>query len=135
MVQVILRYIFSRPLFWAEEISVQLLVFMTLFGLSVLVQKKQLISIDLLSNMMRGKLRSCVEIFLSAISLIIIAIITRESIYWVMRPEVQMELSPTTQIPIWYIYSILPIAMSFMFIHQLVGLIEAIASAMKRGAK
>jgi TRAP-type C4-dicarboxylate transport system permease small subunit len=108
---------------------------MTLFGLSVLVQKKQLISIDLLSNMMRGKLRSCVEIFLSAISLIIIAIITRESIYWVMRPEVQMELSPTTQIPIWYIYSILPIAMSFMFIHQLVGLIEAIASAMKRGAK
>lgn len=29
MAQVILRYAFSHPLFWAEEVSVQLLVFMT----------------------------------------------------------------------------------------------------------
>lgn len=29
MAQVILRYFFSSPIFWAEEISVQLLVFVT----------------------------------------------------------------------------------------------------------
>ena len=37
MTQVVMRYFFSAPIFWAEEISVQLLVLMTLFGLSLLV--------------------------------------------------------------------------------------------------
>ncbi len=43
--QVLLRYFFSAPLFWAEQISVQLLVFITLMlvlgmfleGISVLI--------------------------------------------------------------------------------------------------
>lgn len=48
MAQVVLRYFFGAPLFWAEEISVQLLVFLTLLGLSLLVQSGQLVSIDFL---------------------------------------------------------------------------------------
>ena len=48
MAQVILRYAFNSPIFWAEEVSVQLLVFVTLFGLSLLVHQNQLVTIDFL---------------------------------------------------------------------------------------
>jgi C4-dicarboxylate transporter, DctQ subunit len=35
-----------------------------------------------------------------------------------------MELSPTTQLPRWYNYAALPVALSTMALHQLIGILR-----------
>ena len=69
MVQVVLRYGFSRPLFWAEEVSVQFLVFMTLFGLSLLIKQQRMIAIDLIINALSRKHRKALALLLQFIGL------------------------------------------------------------------
>lgn len=72
MSQVILRYGFSRPLFWAEEIAVQLLVFITLIGLSLLLKEKQMISIDFIAASLPPMFQKFIFILLQILSLVVI---------------------------------------------------------------
>jgi TRAP-type C4-dicarboxylate transport system permease small subunit len=123
MTQVILRYGFSRPLFWAEEISVQLLVFMTLFGVGLLIHKQQLIAIDIVSSRIRGRAKTYLDLLLCTVATVVVGAVAMEATQWVLRPEVQVELSPTTQLPIWYSYAMLPTAFYFMLVHQLTALV------------
>src|SRR5690625_6923836 len=53
--QVVLRYFFGAPLFWAEEVSVQFLIFMTVFGVSYLTKLHQHISIDFILEQLNAK--------------------------------------------------------------------------------
>ena len=94
MTQVILRYGFSRPLFWAEEISVQLLVFITLFGLSILLKKRQMIAIDMVIGALPKTLRKWLAIGLQLTGLLVIIYFAYQGTLWILRPEVRLELSP-----------------------------------------
>jgi len=133
MAQVVLRYGFSRPIFWAEEISVKLLVFMTLFGVGLLIHKQQLIAIDIVSSRIRGRAKACLELLLCVVATVVVGAVAVEATQWVLRPEVQVELSPTTQLPIWYSYAMLPTAFYFMLVHQITALVTLTKRAVLGG--
>lgn len=118
MVQVVMRYFFSAPIFWAEEISVQLLVFVTLFGLSLLVQQGQLVCIDFLPRALPERARHGLLALLGVVMLALLVFIAWLGWEWVMRPDVRMELGATTQLPRWYNFSALPLAFGLMAWHQ-----------------
>ncbi len=124
MVQVVLRYFFSSPLFWAEEISVQLLVFMTLFGLSLLVQQVQLVTIDFLARALPARARHALFALLGLVMLAMLAYIAWLGWDWINRPDVRMELGATTRFPRWYNYSALPLAMAIMAWHQFAAILR-----------
>jgi len=118
MTQVVLRYFFSAPIFWAEEISVQLLVFATLFGLSLLVRGGDLVSIDFLPRALPDRARHALLAALGLVLLVILAFIAWLGWNWIARPEVRIELAATTQLPRWYSYTVLPVAMVTTTVHQ-----------------
>lgn len=118
MAQVVLRYFFNAPLFWAEEIAVQLLVFATLFGLSLLVQHGQLVSIDFLPRAVPDKHRHALAALLGTVMLGVLGFLTWLGYHWIVRPDVRIELSATTQLPRWYNYAVLPAAAGAMAFHQ-----------------
>jgi C4-dicarboxylate transporter, DctQ subunit len=124
MTQVVMRYFFSAPLFWAEEISVQLLVFVTLFGLSLLVRGGQLVSIDFLPAALPLRARHGLLALLGAVMLGLLLFLAMLGWEWVNRPEVRMELGATTQLPRWYNYSALPLAMACMAFHQFAAILR-----------
>jgi len=124
MTQVVMRYFFSAPIFWAEEISVQLLVFVTLFGLSLLVQSGQLVSIDFLPAALPVRARHALMAVLGAVLLALLLFLTTLGWEWVNRPEVRMELGATTQLPRWYNYAALPLAMACMAFHQFAAILR-----------
>ena len=128
MVQVVLRYGFSRPLFWAEEVSVQFLVFMTLFGLSLLIKQQRMIAIDLIINALARKHRKALALLLQFIGLAVGGFFAYEATLWLLRPEVRLELSPTTQLPVWYNYAMLPLAFYGMTYHLAVGFLTMVTS-------
>jgi TRAP-type C4-dicarboxylate transport system permease small subunit len=124
MVQVVMRYFFSAPLFWAEEISVQLLVFVTLFGLSLLVQNGQMVSIDFLAQALGRRARHALMAVLGLLFLALALFMAKLGWDWVNLPEARMELGATTQLPRWYNYSALPLAMAAMAYHQFAAVLR-----------
>lgn len=134
MAQVILRYFFSAPLFWAEEAAVQLLVFMTLIGLSLLVRSDALIKIDLLSRLLPPKGQKLLSLLFGLLFLGLLGFLAWLGWEWVNRPEVRMEMSATIQTPRWYTYSVLPAAVLAMAFHQFASVLRE-AAALKGTAE
>lgn len=124
MTQVVLRYFFNAPLFWAEEIAVQLLVFATLFGLSLLVHRSQLVSIDFLPRVLPPRARHGLLALLGCVMLALFAFMAWLGWNWIGTPYVRMELGATTQLPRWYNYAALPLAFTLMGWHQLVAILR-----------
>jgi len=131
MTQVVMRYFFSAPIFWAEEISVQLLVFMTLFGLSLLVQRGQLVSIDFLPRALQPRARHALLALLGCVMLALLVFLAWLGWEWVNRPDVRMELGATTQLPRWYNFSALPLAFALMAWHQLAAILRELRAMSK----
>ena len=134
MTQVVMRYFFSSPLFWAEEISVQLLVFITLFGLSLLVHKSQLVSIDFLPQALPQRARHALLALLGVVMLALLLFITWLGWDWINRPDVRMELGATTQLPRWYNFSILPLTFALMAWHQFAAILREARAALASAA-
>jgi len=126
MAQVVLRYCFSAPLFWAEEISVQLLVLVTLLGLSLLVRTRQLVAIDVLAALLPPLPRRVLGALLAALMLALLASIAWLGWQWVGRADVRLELGATTRVPRWWSYSAFPLAFSLMAWHQLAELLRQV---------
>ncbi|GGB84515.1 hypothetical protein GCM10011352_07960 [Marinobacterium zhoushanense] len=124
--QVVLRYLFDSPLFWAEEVAVQILVAMSFLGVSYLIYQQQLVAIDFIYLMLAKPLRRLVSCLFQLVALASLALFAWLTYQWVSDPLVQSELSPTTQLPRWYNYGVLLIALMAMSFHQLVNWFESL---------
>ncbi|WP_417584578.1 TRAP transporter small permease [Nitrincola sp.] len=124
--QVVLRYLFDAPLFWAEEVAVQMLVAMSFVGVSYLIHQQQLVSIDFIYLMLKKPLRRLVQNLFQLVALVTLIFFAWLTYQWVSAPLTQIELSPTTQLPRWYNYSVLLIAFITMSFHQFVHWFESL---------
>ncbi|MEG1994061.1 MAG: TRAP transporter small permease subunit, partial [Oscillospiraceae bacterium] len=59
---VVLRYCFHAAIFWTEEMLRYIMVWITLIGMSICVSEDSHISIDVLSNLIKPKLRKLLKI-------------------------------------------------------------------------
>lgn len=130
MAQVIQRYFLNDPIFWAEEISAQLLVFVTLFGLSLLAHSGQLASIDFLQRGLGPRATQGLLALLGLVMLGLVLFMAQLGWHWVNLPESRLELGATTQLPRWYNYSALPLAMATMALHLLAAVLRHLRSAL-----
>lgn len=121
--QVVMRYLFGAPIFWAEEVAVQWLVFISMLGLSLLTHYKQLVQIDLLSQMLPKGAARYLQYAMSFVFLALLVFLTVLCWHWIWRPEVRLELSATTGLPRWYNYIALPASMTAMCFHQCVAVL------------
>lgn len=56
-IQVVMRYVFSKPFMWAEEVTLAILIWFGYFAISVVVQEDDHMSIEFLYNMVGDKIR------------------------------------------------------------------------------
>jgi len=133
IVQVFMRYILNSPLFWAEEVAVQLLVFISFFGVSLLVFKKKMVSVDLLMIVISERSRVILQLLIHIFSLVILVLFLLLSFDWINQPEVRVEVSATTGLPRWYNYSLMVVAFLFLVFHQFVLCIQQTGLVFGRG--
>lgn len=132
MAQVVLRYFFSAPLFWAEEISVQLLVFTSIFGLSLLTRRGDLVSIDFLPRALPPRARHALLGALGLVMLAVLVFVGWLAWGWIGRDDVRLELSATTQLPRWWTYAVLPAGLAAMAVHQAAAVLRHAAALLGR---
>lgn len=121
--QVILRYFFSSPLFWAEEVAVQILIATTFIGVSYLLYSAKLVRVDFILLHLNTKLYWLVERILQLITLLVLGVICYFATEWILDPMTRIDVSPTTQLPRWYNYALLVASFYCMVFHQLVKLL------------
>nr|WP_298413907.1 TRAP transporter small permease [uncultured Halomonas sp.] len=121
--QVVLRYVFNSPLFWAEDVSVQILIAATFIGVSYLAYDDALVRVDFLIDQLPPGLQDALVFLLRLISFAVLAIFCYYATEWIMRPEIKADISPTTGLPRWYNYAVLVGAFYCVTWHMLAKLL------------
>ena len=56
--------------------------------------------------------------------LALLVFLTKLGWEWIIRPEVRLELGATIQLPRWYNFSVLPLALAMTSVHQLAAVLR-----------
>lgn len=122
--QIVLRYLFNSPIYWAEEVCVILMINMTFFGLSSLVHCRALVAVHLLRNFVSAKVQKAISLLISLLIIVVMILLTYHAVSWVANPNTQFEIAETVGIPKWTLYAIMPTAMITMTYHYIIYTID-----------
>ena len=117
-VNVFLRYVFNYTLAWSEELVREVIIYTTLIGCSAAVKNRSMIKIDA-SVQLLPKLKVPLTFFSNIVTLIFSLIVLYFG--WKMA-LLQVQTNQKTiilQIPLVYIFSILPLMGAMMFIRTI----------------
>ena len=126
VVNVVLRYAFSHPLYFAEEVSVILMIWMTLFAASLLLGRRELVAVTILIEPLPRWGNRVAAIAVDALTVAIVATFAWFSIAWMRTPASQRDLVLALDIPKWYPYLIVPIFFSLASLKALNNLASSI---------
>ncbi|RLB92588.1 MAG: TRAP transporter small permease [Deltaproteobacteria bacterium] len=120
--QVFCRYVLNQSLFWSEELSRFLLVWLTFLGASCAYYRKVNPGVDFLYAKMPWRLKKISSILthLLSMALFLIMIIYGYKFAYFVRHQI----SPALQIPKWIVLSIIPISGAILMFHAATLLVE-----------
>ncbi|MEH7886892.1 TRAP transporter small permease [Bacillus sp. JJ1609] len=121
---VIFRYLFKVPLFWAGEISIFLLIYITFIGGSLGLKYKTQASVTLVTDLLPNSIQKVVGIIAHVFMLLFMALLLFYCFKWISSPTVAIQKSSAILLPMWIPYSILPIGLLFSTIHLISNLLE-----------
>jgi len=111
---VFLRYVFSAPIAWAEELAIRLVIWMVLVGASLLVRQNGHLAIDLLPRMLAPRGKAFLTAFVWAVSGCFFAWLFVLSIEHTYRTYSSGQILPMLQAPIWLSYLAIPVGSALM---------------------
>jgi TRAP-type C4-dicarboxylate transport system permease small subunit len=96
LVNIVSRFLFNSPLFWAIEVSSILAVWFTFIVFGINYKEKQHFKIDMIVNIFKGKLKAMHEIFADLVLVVILCFILYSGFFSFFR-NYKMTL-PATEI-------------------------------------
>ncbi|MFY0991702.1 TRAP transporter small permease [Halomonas sp. C05BenzN] len=122
IVNVIGRYVFSSPLFFAEELAVYILVWMAFLAISVAIHHDQHVRLTMLVGMLPARLQRLSYWLTELICLAVLAALLWYSIGWIRSPSMAFDIAITLDWPKWHFYLIVPIFCATGIFHILARL-------------
>lgn len=123
IIQVIARYVFSSSLYWSEETILYALISMSFIAASMGIRYGAHISVELINTIPSQKIRK----FFNCVTLLLGVVFAISILYYgsnlFIRTNNMNQLSPAMQIPVAYIYLIIPISGAFMLLRYINALI------------
>ena len=120
--QVVARYAFGNSLSWSEEIGRHLFVWMTFLGAALGVRNKAHVALDLLVNHLPQGLNKIVLAFGYLVMLVFSAVLIYTGMKMITLGSHQ--ISAALQIPMKYVYIVLPISGVLMIFYLLKNLYD-----------
>jgi TRAP-type C4-dicarboxylate transport system permease small subunit len=122
-VNVVMRYVFARPLAWAEELMMFLMIFSVYTGAISVAWDQRHIRLEGIRNMAPPSLRRPIDI-LGALALVaILAPVIYSSTTVVALLGEMGEASDAMHLPIWIPQAIIPIALAFIALIAIVRIV------------
>ncbi len=125
---VIMRYVFNDARSWVDEISQYMIIWGTLIGTSVALRNNHHIKVDMLYNVFPKKIRFLITLFAHTIGVGFGAFLIYYGGGLVKFTHTSGQLSTDVGIPLFQVYSILPLMGVLLTFRFLVKLYEVIKS-------
>lgn len=122
--QVITRYVFGYTPDFGEELARYLFVWLVFLSMPLVAKHGGHMCIETITNMLQGKARKNLNIVADLVCAIFLAIMVWQGILIVDRMSFQT--SPAMEIPMSYVYVVIPFGCAVMLLYVLMNLVETI---------
>jgi len=122
---VILRYVFNAPLFWAEEVSVLGLIWITFVGGAILIRQDKNVCITVFCDMCRAPVARWMKIVSDALVIVILCVMIYQS--WLLTGRLAFSTTPAIRLKeSWFGWAMIAgfICMLYYQIQRLVALLR-----------
>lgn len=117
---VVYRYFLNNPLSWSDEAARYLLVFITFIGAIPMITRGGFGQVESITSKLSPTAKIKFDFLIKVLCLVFTGIASLISIYLVFfSVSVRNQVSPALQIPMWIVYSILPLGFTLMFLREL----------------
>lgn len=117
--QVFTRFIMQDPSSYTEELARFMLIWLGILGASYVAGQKMHLAIDLLSQKLEGRSKSYLELFIqSMIFLFSLFVMVIGGLRLVQITLTLNQISAALQVPLGYIYSVVPISGALMMFYS-----------------
>lgn len=113
-VNVTLRYVFSASTSWAEELIKYLMIWITFVGGSLCVRRGAHIRMDFLLGKLSPKSRGVVDRVIYLVSAVFCGFLAAYGVQIVSFNFRSGQVSPALEVPMWIVYSAIPIGSGLM---------------------
>jgi TRAP-type C4-dicarboxylate transport system permease small subunit len=124
--QVIWRYVFNSPFMWTEELARDLGIWLVMLSVSVILKEKRHLGFDIMPE----KWKPALDLITNAAVLFFSISLFVSSIHFV-RVSAGRE-SPAIRMPLWILYSALPVGLALLLIVAVNGTIGDIRTIVNR---
>ncbi len=132
--QVFTRFILKNPSTWSEELAVFMLIWVSLLGAAVALNRGAHLGIDYFVGKLLPRKRLYTEVFVFlCISLFSVTVMVLGGIDLVISTLKLQQLSPALGVKVGYVYLAIPISGFFLALYSIIGLVERLTQLFKGG--
>ncbi len=131
-VQVTLRFVFSAPLTWPEELSAILLLWLTFVGAVALTRRNDHIRVELVAEFAGPRVAAWLDVVFDAATVVFLALIISGG--WDLVNLLTFEKTPALRLRISAIVAIVPIAAAIMLVFYVLAVFRNLRNLI-RGPK
>ncbi len=126
---VVFRYFLNDPLSWSDEAGRYLLVFITFVGAIPMITRGGFGQVESIIGKLSPNIRQKFDIVIHLFSILFTGVAAGISIYLVyFSVAVQNQVSPALEIPMWIVYSTLPLGFTIMFLREFQLFLKALVN-------
>ena len=118
-VNVVMRYVFLLPIYWAEELSRYLMVWMIFIGASQTTLYGGHIAVDIVPRLLSKRANAILAIIINLLCILFALVLIYFSFKQVMRVKAAQQISPALEMPMWIAYLSIPLGTALMLIRYL----------------
>lgn len=130
--QVFTRFVLKNPSTWTEELAVFMLIWVSLLGAAVALNRGAHLGIDYFVGKLSRRKRLYTEIFVFlCISIFSLCVMVIGGIDLVAGTLQLQQKSPALQVKVGYVYLAIPISGFFFVLYSVIGLVERLAELLR----
>lgn len=131
LLNVVFRYILGKPFFWSDELNNYLFIWMGFLACAYVMGNDGHVKVTAFQNLLSPKARDILNLLMNLAMLGMFAIFVAPTLRLLPR----LPKSNSMQIPLKYVYCIIPLSFGLMCIHIVNTIIQDVARLVKaRGA-
>lgn len=119
LVNVTLRYVFSAPLFYAEETAIYMLIWMTYLAAAASVARGDMVALTILTDRLPAQLRQVLKVVVNLLIAAMCIALFDATISWLNAPGTAFDLALTLGLPKRPFYAIMAIFFALVSFHTL----------------
>ena len=122
-INVIMRYVFLYPIYWAEELCRYLMVWMIFIGASQVTLQGGHVAVDIVPRLLPKRVNRVLAFLVNGMSIVFCVVLAYFAYKQMRRVKIAHQISPAMELPMWLAYLAIPLGtvlMSIRYVQQMI---------------